>query len=79
MAMEPITLFARIAEPAKVAKRLRELVPAAEMPRSGTRRRTGCDSAAGSSRGDDDRAIAITSAKSSRTASAFARTRLSNG
>jgi hypothetical protein len=28
MAMEPITLFARIADPAKVAQRLRELVPA---------------------------------------------------
>jgi hypothetical protein len=31
MAMEPITLFARIAEPARVARRLRELVPSAQI------------------------------------------------
>jgi hypothetical protein len=31
MAMEPITLFARIADPAGVARRLRELVPAVEI------------------------------------------------
>jgi hypothetical protein len=31
MAMEPITLFARIADPAGVARRLRELAPAVEI------------------------------------------------
>jgi hypothetical protein len=31
MAMEPITLFARIADPARVARRLRELAPAVEI------------------------------------------------
>lgn len=31
MAMEPITLFARIADPAAVARRLREIAPAVEI------------------------------------------------
>ena len=31
MAMEPITLFSRIADPARVARRLRELAPAVEI------------------------------------------------